>query len=156
MMGHTEKCIYRMCLCQVAISKNSFILYQSSHYISTVDAGSCLHVHISTHNTINNTVALLKNDALKLYKTLWVDQNLSNLTLIHLVDCTTLIWYSDGSTTEDGEEFCKVTIIFHNQIKSNQIKFICSNISHQHRQQQISPWAGPTRLETALTVTLKQ
>jgi len=42
------------------------------------------------------------------------------------------------------------------QISSNEIKLICSNISHQHRLEQISPWAGPTRLETALTVTLKQ
>jgi len=33
------------------------------------------------------------------------------------------------------------------QIKSNQIKFICSNISHLHVGiSKISLWAGPTRL----------
>jgi len=54
-----------------------------------VGAGCCLPVR--------------KNDALKLYKTSWLDQNLSKRILKQLID--------GASTTKDGKEFHKFTTL---------------------------------------------
>ena len=71
--------------------------------------GSCLYAHI-IRNIINDTITLRitstsvpKNGALKLYKTSWLDQNLSNLDLKQLSN--------DASTTKDGEELYKLTTL---------------------------------------------
>jgi len=79
-------------------------IFEVSYRIGTVGAGCCLYAHIYMHNIINDTVRLgitstsgSQNGALKLHKTSWLDQNLSNRILKQLID--------GASTTTDGKEF---------------------------------------------------
>ena len=87
---------------------------------------SCLYGHIYIRNRINDTIRPSTSGSqewcLKLYKTCWLDQNLSNLVLKQL---------SDGaSTTKDGR-VPQVNNSFSKKIFSN-IVLECIFVAYTH------------------------
>jgi len=81
-----------------------------SYRIGTVGAGCCLYAHIYIHNIINDTITPRITSTsgsqkwcLRLYKTSWLDQYLSNRFLKQLID--------GASTTKDGKELRKLTVL---------------------------------------------